>query len=61
MIGIMFLSKLSWENEESGKGEDDQVGDAFQLDDDLGMPIRCMSDWNRLIRRYCVYSQTNNY
>ena len=61
MIGIMFLSKLSWENEESGKGEDDQVGDAFQLDDDLGMPIRCMNDWNRFIGRYCVYSQTNNY
>ena len=49
MIGIMFLSKLSWENEESGKGEDDQVGDAFQLDDDLGMPICCMNDWNRFI------------
>lgn len=57
----MFLSKLSWENEESGKGEDDQVGDAFQLDDDLGMSIRCMNDWNRFIGRYCVYTQTSNY
>ena len=57
----MFLSKLSWENEESGKGEDDQVGDAFQLDDDLGMPIRCMNDWNRFIGRYFVYTQTSNY
>ena len=44
MIAIMFLSKLSWENEESGKGEDDQVGDAFQLDDDLGMFIRYMDE-----------------
>ena len=45
----MFLSKLFWENEENGKGEDDPIGGAFQLDDDLGMSVHRMDELNRLI------------
>ena len=32
----MFLSQISWDDGNSEKGDEEAVGDAFQLDDDLG-------------------------
>lgn len=37
----MFLSQISWDDGNSEKGDEEAVGDAFQLDDDLGRKCCC--------------------